>query len=78
MRQKVLRGGENSPTKPTFLAPIGHGLMLSWHNAISQPHPTLKPYKQRVQSMNKLMVWFQRWTELDDGTVNFCEGHRKN
>ncbi len=62
---------------PTFLVPIGHGVMLSWHNAISQPHQVLKPYKQRVQTMNKLMVWFQRQVGLADGAVNFHEGHRK-
>ncbi len=44
-----------APTYPTFLAPIGHGVMLSWHNSISQPHPALKPYEQRVQTMNKLI-----------------------
>jgi hypothetical protein len=31
-----------------------------------------------VQTMNKLMVWFQRQGGLADGAVNFCEGHRKN
>ncbi len=66
-----------APTNPTFLAPIGCGVMSSWHNAISQPYPALKPYEQRVQTMNKLMVWFQHRAGLADGTVNFCEGHRK-
>jgi hypothetical protein len=69
-----------APTNPTFLAPIGHGVMSSLHSAISQPHPALKPYEQRVQTMtmNKLMVWFQRRAGLADGAENFCGGRRKN
>ncbi len=75
--KRCLEGVKIAPTNPTFLAPIGHGVLSSWHNAISQPHSVLKSYKQRVQTMNKLMVWFQRRAGLADGAVIFCEGHRK-
>ncbi len=58
--ERCLEEVKIAPTNPTFLALIGHGVMLSWHNAISWPHPVLKPCEQIVQTMNKLMVWFQR------------------
>jgi hypothetical protein len=31
-----------------------------------------------VQTMNKLMVWFQRQAGLADGAAHFCVGYRKN
>jgi hypothetical protein len=76
--ERCLEEVKIAPTNPTFLVPIGHGVKLSWHNTISWPHPVLKPYKQRVQPMNKLMVWFQHQAGLADGAEFFCEGHRKN
>jgi hypothetical protein len=47
-------------------------------NAINQPHLALKPDEQGVQTMNKLMAWFQRRAGLADGAVNFHKGHSKN
>jgi hypothetical protein len=67
-----------APTNPTISAPIRHGVMASWHIAISWPQPVLKPFEQRVQTMNKLIVWFQHQARWADGAVNFCEGRRKN
>jgi hypothetical protein len=52
LRQKVPGGGENSPPNPTILEPIGHSVNVVTHTAISQPHQVLKPYQQRVQTMN--------------------------
>ncbi len=71
--KRCLEGMKIAPPNPTFLAPIGHGFMSSWHNAISRPHLVLKPCKQRVQTTNKLMVWFQCRAGLADGAVIFCQ-----
>jgi hypothetical protein len=51
-RQQVHGGGENSPPNPTILEPIGHSVNVITHSAINQPHLPLKPYQQRVQTMN--------------------------
>ncbi len=51
-RQQVHGGGENSPPNPTIFEPIVHSVNVVTHSAISQPHPVLKPYQQRVQTMN--------------------------
>jgi hypothetical protein len=77
-RQKVLGGGENSPHQSNLFGADQTWCYVVTHSAISRPHSALKPYQQRVQTMNKLMVWFQRRAELADGAVIFCEGHSKN
>ncbi len=76
-RRKVLGGSEKSPTNPTFLVPIGHGVMSSWHNAISQPHPAHKTIQtessthEQIDGMVSVPsgVGWWRW--------KFCKGHRK-
>jgi hypothetical protein len=35
---------------------VRHGVMLSGHSTISLPRPALKPYKQRVHTMNEVIV----------------------
>jgi hypothetical protein len=50
--QKVLEGGENSPHQSNLLGANPVWCYVVTHSAISQPHPALKPYQQRVQIMN--------------------------
>jgi hypothetical protein len=59
-RRKVLGGGANSPRcnlllRATKIA-VRHGVMSSGHSTISLPCPVLKPYKQRVHTMNEVIV----------------------
>jgi hypothetical protein len=70
-RRKVLEGGENSPHQSNLFGADRTWCYVVTHSAISQPHPVLKPYQQRVQTMNKLMVWFQHRAGLADGAVIF-------
>ncbi len=57
-RQKVLGGGENSPHQSNLFGADRTWCYVVTHSAISRPQPVLKPYQQRVETMNKLMVWF--------------------
>ncbi len=50
--QKVLGGGENSPHQSNFLGADRTWCYVVTHSAISRPHLALKPYQQRVQTMN--------------------------
>jgi hypothetical protein len=70
----VLGGGPNSPPcnllrvdKITF----GNGVMSSGHTTISRPDPALKRYKQRVHTMDQLMISFWRWAGSADDDINF-------
>jgi len=72
-RRMVLGGGANSP--PCNLLRINnitfrHGAMSSGHSTISRPDPALKLYKQRVHTMDQLMVSFQRWAGSADEDIN--------
>jgi hypothetical protein len=51
-RQKVLGGGENSPHQSNLLGADRTWCYVVTHSTISRPHPVLKPYQQRVQTMN--------------------------
>ena len=69
----VLGGGANSlpcnllrVDKITFR----NGVMSSGHSTISHPDPALKRYKQRVHTIDQLMVSFQRWAGSADEDVN--------
>jgi len=77
----VLGGGANSPPcnllcvdKITFR----HGLMSSGHSTISRPHPALKRYKQRVHTMDQLMISFQCWAGSADEDINLFLVGNKN
>jgi hypothetical protein len=50
--QKVLGEGENSPHQSNLLGANRTWCYVVTHSAISQPHPALKAYQQRVQTMN--------------------------
>jgi hypothetical protein len=50
--RKVLGRGENSPHQSNLLGADWTWCYVVTHSAISQPHPALKPYQQRVQTMN--------------------------
>jgi hypothetical protein len=50
-RQKVLKGVENSPHQSNLLGADRTWCYVVIHSAISRPHPALKPYQQRVQTM---------------------------
>ena len=70
-RQKVIGGGENSPPmQPSLHQQVRHGVMSVGHSTIS-PRPALKQYEQRVNTINKSMVWFQHWLGATDGAVIF-------
>ncbi len=73
-RRKVLGGGANSPPACNLLRvykiTFGHGVMSSGHSTISRPHPALKRYKQRVHTMDQLMVSFQCWAGSADEDLN--------
>ncbi len=51
-----------------------HGVMSSGHSTVSQPHPALKRYEQRVHihTMNEsmVMVSFQHWAGSADDDIN--------
>jgi hypothetical protein len=49
---------------------FGHGVMSSGHSTISRTPPALKQYKQRVHTMDQLMVSFQCWTGSADEDIN--------
>jgi len=71
--QMVLGGGANS--SPCNLLRIekitfGHGVMSSGHSTISQPHPALEQYEQRVHTTDQLMVSFQHWAGSADEDIN--------
>ncbi len=51
-RQKVPGGGENSPPQSNLFGADRTWCYVVTHSAISRPHPALKPYQQRVQTMN--------------------------
>jgi hypothetical protein len=76
--RKLLGGGENSPHQSNLFGADRTWCYVVTHSPISQTHLALKPYEQRVQTMNKLMVWCQRRAGLADGAVIFCGGHSKN
>ena len=62
---------------------IGHGVMFmslghSTTRDQSLPRPALKRYEQRVNTINKLIVWFQRWGGSADGAVIFGWGISKS
>ncbi len=57
-RRKVLGGGENRPHRSNLFEADWTWCYVVTYSAIRQPHPALKPYQQRVQTINKLMVWF--------------------
>jgi hypothetical protein len=52
--------------------------MLSGHSTISQPHPALKSYEQKVHTMNELMILFQHWVGSADDDINFFLVSSKN
>ena len=45
-------------------------VMSSGHSTISRPHPALKRYKQRVHTMDHLIVSFQCWAGSADEDIN--------
>jgi hypothetical protein len=71
----LLTSGENSPLmQPSLslhqqMAVVGHGVLSYGHSTISLPCLSLTRYKQRVNNMNKLMIWFQCWAGSADGAV---------
>jgi hypothetical protein len=50
--RKVLGGDENSPHQSNLLGADRTWCYVVTHSTISQPHPVLKPYQQKVQTMN--------------------------
>ncbi len=62
--QWVLGGSENSPQQSYLFYANRTRCYVITHRAISRPQLALKPYQQRVQTMNKLMEWFQRQAGL--------------
>jgi hypothetical protein len=82
------RGGAERCLEEVQLAPrynlllvnkitFGHGAMSSGHSTISRPHPALKRYKQRVHTMNELMVLFQHWAGSADDYIDLFFGGRQ-
>ncbi len=50
---------------------VRHGVMPSGHSTISLPCPALKPYKQRVHTMNEVIVLLWHWHGKNDDDINF-------
>ncbi len=76
-RRKVLGGGVIAPRCNLLRVDkiaFKHGVMSSGQSTISQPHPALKRYKQRVHihTMNEsmVMVSFQHWAGSADDDIN--------
>ncbi len=50
----------------------------TFHSAISQPRPALKPYHQLVHGLNSLLVWFQHRVRSADGFVSWPHNTMSN
>jgi hypothetical protein len=75
----LMFGSKNWPQtsqSPIVTLPLLAGSVFSVsltknYNAISQPHPALKPYHHFVHGLNSLFVWFQCWVWSADGVVSW-------